>query len=209
MPRAPRQFIENGIYHVISRGVKQSRIFLQDADRLDFIRLVHQTKSDEPFILHDYSLMDNHFHLLMQPTSGRLSKIMQSINSVYASRFNQRHHTSGHVLQGRFHSIPVETDAYLITVSRYIQLNAVRAGIVSRPEDYMWSNYRATISGAADPVADPRFVLGYFGADPAHQREAYRQYVEDGLARPEPVTKKVLWRMRQWGDPFKQSRKKN
>ncbi len=203
MPRAPRQFIENGIYHVMSRGVKQSRIFRYDEDRLDFLRLVRLTQNDHPFILHDYSLMDNHYHLLLQPTIGSLSKIMQSINSVYSNRFNQRHGTTGHVLQGRFQSIPVETDAYLTTVSRYIQLNAYRAGIVSRPEDYRWSNYQATILGIADPIADPHFVLGYFGTNPARQREAYRRYVEEAMTQPEPVSEKVLGRMRSWGNPFK------
>jgi len=204
MPRPPRSLIPNGIYHVISRGVKQCRIFLENRDRLDFLRLIRLTRDDQPFILHDYCLLDNHYHLLLQPTRGVLSKIMQGINSVYANRFNLRHGLSGHVLQGRFHSIPVDTDAYLTTVSRYIHLNPVRAGLVQRPEDYRWSNYRAMIMGASDPLADPRFVLGYFGFEEGRQRQGYRRFVEDGMTRPEPVTDKVLWRMRQWGEPFKE-----
>lgn len=201
MPRLPRLFIPNGVYHVISRGVKQSIIFQSDDDRHDFLRLIRLTRDEEPFRLLDYCLMDNHYHLLMQPTGGSLSKIMQSINSVYANRYNLRHGLSGHVLQGRFHSIPVETDKYLTTVSRYIHLNPVRAGIVNAPEDYRWSNYRAMIRGEHDLLAEPGFVLGYFGHDEEYQRMAYKQFVEEGLHLHESITDKVLWKMRQWGNP--------
>lgn len=207
MPRLPRLFIPHGIYHVISRGVKQSAIFLSDDDRYDFLRLIRLTRDEEPFRLLAYCLMDNHYHLLMQPTEGSLSKIMQSINSVYANRYNLRHGLSGHVLQGRFHSIPVESDKYLTTVSRYIHLNPVRAGIVRAPEDYRWSNYRAVIHGTQNLLTEPDFVLGYFGHDVNYQRAAYKQFVEQGLNVDEPITEKVIWKMRQWGNPLQKTLK--
>jgi len=201
MARLPRIIIEGAIYHVISRGVKQSQIFLEDTDRIDFLRLLKLAQGKYPFTLHNRSLMDNHYHLLMQPHADTLSKIMHIVNSTYGNRFNIRHGMTGHVLQGRFHSIPVETDAYLATVSRYIDLNAVRAGLVKRPEDYAWSSYRSTIMGVPDPLVDPSYILGYFGKDIGRQRDSYRRFVEDLIEKPEPITDKVLWRMRSWGNP--------
>jgi len=203
MARPPRIIIEGGIYHVFSRGVKQCNMFLENADRYDFLRLLKIAQEEYPFTLHNRSLMDNHYHLLIQPQANTLSKIMHLVNSTYGNRFNKRHQITGHVLQGRFHSIPVETDAYLTTVSRYIDLNAVRAGIVTRPEDYPWSSYRSTILGIPDTLGDPSFVLGYFGKDVDRQREAYRRFVEDAIQKPEAITEKVLWRMRAWGNPWR------
>jgi putative transposase len=203
MPRSPRLLIDGAIYHVVSRGVKQTQIFLEDPDRFDFLRLLKLTRDEQPFILHDYCLMSNHYHLLIQPLDASLSRIMHTVNSVYGNRFNKRHALTGHVLQGRFHSIPVETDAYLATVSRYIHLNPVVAGIVKRPEDYRWSNYRVTVEGLADSLADPSFILGYFGKDVGRQRLAYKQFVEEGMNLPQPLTDRVLWRMRQWGNPLR------
>jgi len=202
MARSPRIIIEDGIYHVISRGVKQSQIFLEDADRKDFLRLLKQAQEEYPFTLHNRCLMGNHYHLLIQPQSDTLSKIMHLVNSTYGNRFNKRHGVMGHVLQGRFHSIPVETDAYLTTVSRYIDLNPVRAGLVARPEDYAWSSYRSTILGLPDSLVDASFVLGYFGKEIDRQRDSYRRFVEDGIQKTEPITEMSLLRMRTWGNPL-------
>ena len=107
----------------------------------------------------------------------------------------------GHVFQSRFHSLPVQTDAYFTTVARYIHLNPVRAGIVERPEDYAWSNYGKLIRGEADPLVDSRFLLDYFGRDMGMQRETYRLYVQSALEKPEPITDRILQRMRFWGNP--------
>ncbi len=205
MARQPRIIIEGGIYHVISRGVKQCQIFLEEDDRYDFLRLLAVAKEKYPFTLHNRCLMDNHYHLLIQPQSDTLSKTMHLVNSTYGNRFNKRHGVTGHVLQGRFHSIPVEEDAYLTTVSRYIDLNPVRAGIVSRPEDYAWSSYRSILLGIPDSLTDPSFVLGYFGKEIGRQRTAYQQFVMDGIQKPEPINEKALWRKRTWGNPMRRT----
>jgi len=202
MPRPPRLIVEGGIYHVISRGVKQAQIFLEDNDRKDSLRLIKLAQEEYAFTLHRYCLMDNHFHLLLQPEANTLSKIMHCINSTYGNRFNKRHGVTGHVLQGRFHSILVQGDAYMTTVSRYIDLNPVRAGIVDKPEDYRWSSYRATVLGLPEVLVDPSFLLGYFGKEPNRRRDAYRRFVEDMLQKPEPISEKILWKMRTWGNPL-------
>lgn len=201
MPRAPRIDIPGLVYHITSRGVKRLPIFQNDADRQRFLRVLSQTRYEFPFRLHAYCLMTNHYHLLLQTIHHSLSKTMQYFKMIYAKWFNRQGDHVGHVFQGRFHSIPVEEDAYFTTVARYIHLNPVKAGIVKRPEDYAWSNYGRLIRGEADPLVDPVMLLGYFGNDISKQREKYRLYVEENLEKPELVTERVLRRMRFWGKP--------
>ena len=124
---------------------------------------------------------------------------MQYFGSRFASWINRKYKHSGHFFQGRFHSIPVEEDRYYVTVSQYIHLNAVRAGIVQRPEDYRWCNYGNLIEGIKDPIANGGLVLDYFGSDPTIQRARYRAFVEEAIEKHEPITHRVLLRMRSWG----------
>jgi putative transposase len=201
VPRAPRIDIPGLVYHVISRGVKRLPIFQGDHDRQAFLRLLSQTRHEFPFRLHAYCLMTNHYHLLLQTLEHSLSKTMQYFKTIYAKRFNREIGHVGHVFQGRFHSIPVQEDAYFITVARYIHLNPVKAGIVARPEDYAWSNYGRLIRGEADPLVEPATLLSYFGQNTDQQRGKYRGFVEEGLAKPEIISDKALWRMRFWGKP--------
>lgn len=198
MPRAPRIDVPGQIYHVINRGVKQLAIFHDDEDRLEFIDWLKETRRRYPLEIHRYSLMTNHYHLLVRPFES-LSRTMQFFSSRFAAWFNRKYRHSGHLFQGRFHSILVDKDSYYTTVCRYIDLNAVRAGIVSRPEDYRWCNYRSTIEGTSDPIADGGFVLDFFGSDPAMQRVRYRRFVEESMTKPEPITHEILLRMRSWG----------
>jgi REP element-mobilizing transposase RayT len=183
---------------VINRGVKQLAIFQDDEDRLEFIDWLKGTTLKYPVEVHHYSLMTNHYHLLLRPLEN-LSKMMQYFSSHFAAWLNKKYRSSGHLFQGRFHSIPVEEDRYYTTVSRYIHLNAVRAGIVRRPEDYRWCNYGNLIYGIKDPLANGGFLLDYFGTNPDRGRQRYRQFVEDLLDKPEPVTTAILLRMRSWG----------
>jgi putative transposase len=203
MPRGPRIDFPGLISHVISRGVKQIAIFRDDEDRQRFLQILAIAKADSPFVLHNYSLMTNHFHLLMEMIKGSLSQTMQFIKFYYAQWFNFKYGLTGHLFQGRFHSIPVQEDNYLIAVSRYIDLNSVEARIVQRPEDYPWASYGRVVRGEADPLVDPRFILGYFGPDTARQREKYRAFVEEKINAAPLITEKALWRMRYWGDPEK------
>ena len=201
MPRAPRIDIPGLVYHLTARGVKRLPIFGDDQDRQEFLRLLRWTRDQFPFTLHAYCLMTNHYHLLLQTGNVALADLMQSFKTAYAKHFNRRHHHVGHVFQGRYHSIPVQEDAYFTTVARYIHLNPVKAGIVTAPQDFPWSDYPRLIKGEGDPLVESQFLLGYFGRDIALQREKYRLFVEDGISKQEPVTEKALYRMRFWGAP--------
>jgi putative transposase len=199
MPRLPRIDVPGLTYHITNRGVKKLPIFLDDDDRQSFVRLILLAKELFPFSVQAFSLMTNHFHLLIKTAEASISQIMQYVTGRYAQQFNRRHHQVGHAFQSRFHSIPVQTDAYLLTASSYIDLNAVRAGIVEKPEDYLWSSYRWTVSGKRHPLSNPRDVLALLSDTEERARVLYRQYTMDWLQKPEPITQEKLLKLRSWG----------
>src|SRR5438132_10720895 len=108
MPRAPRIDVPGVVYHVINRGVKQLPLFHQDEDLHEFLDWLIETRRRYSVEIHHYSLMTNHYHLLLRPLESSLSRLMQYFSSRFAAWFNRKYSHSGHLFQGRFHSIPVE-----------------------------------------------------------------------------------------------------
>jgi putative transposase len=199
MPRPPRIDVHGLTYHLTNRGVQKLPVFHDDEDRQRFLRLLLIARAHFPFVIQDYSLMTNHFHLLIKTLETSLSEIMQYFTSRYAFWFNRKYGHVGHAFQSRFHSIPVQTDAYLAEVSAYIDLNAPRARIVMRPEDYLWGGYRSIINGAVDPIVDASELLGLFSDNRDRARILYRQFVDERLGKPEPLTQEKLLKKRSWG----------
>jgi putative transposase len=145
MSRPLRIEFPGAFYHVTSRGNARKKIFLNDIDRVSFIETLAWVVERFGWICHAYCLMDNHFHLLIETPMPNLSLGMRQLNGVYTQRFNRRHKRVGHLFQGRFKSILVEQDRYLLELCRYIVLNPVRAKMVAASEEYPWSSYRATV----------------------------------------------------------------
>jgi REP element-mobilizing transposase RayT len=199
MGRPPRIDIPGLVYHVFNRGVKKLPIFHDDEDRLEFMDCLSELHKRYAMEIEQYSLMTNHFHFLLRLQEGSLSRAMKFLLSRYAYWFNRKNNHKGHAFQGRFGSIPVQEDRYYTTVSRYIHLNPVRAGIVQYPQEYRWSNYANLIAGRRDALASGGIVLSYFGRDPIQQRRGYQQFVEEGISQADPVEESVLGRMRAWG----------
>lgn len=129
------------LYHVLSRGNGRQDIFLCDDDRHLFFDLMAELSRRFNFEIYAYVLMDNHYHLLLKTIDANLSKAMQWFGTAYTRKFNLNNQTSGHLFQGRFKSIIVENDAYLMRLSCYIHRNPLRAGIVERLADFPWSSY--------------------------------------------------------------------
>lgn len=200
MSRPPRIDIPGLAYHVFNRGAKQLPIFHEDEDRLEFIDWLVETRRRYAIEIEQYSLMTNHFHMLLRLHEGSMSRALKFFASRYAKWFNRKNNLSGHLFQGRFGSIPVQEDRYYTTVCRYIHLNAPKAGLVEFPEDYIWSNYANLIHGEKDPIATGGHILSYFGREEQTQRNNYKRFVEEGLTRPDPVTLPILQRMRAWGE---------
>jgi putative transposase len=142
---------EEALYPVLSRGNEQQDVFRDDQDRNRFLETVGEMSERFEMDIFAYVLMGNHYHLLVKTNRSNLSKCMQWLGLAYTRRFNNRHVRSGHLFQGRFKSIIVENDAYLVRLSCYIHRNPLRAKIVERLSDYRWSSYRVYAYGYRGP----------------------------------------------------------
>jgi len=187
MTRPLRLEFPGAVYHLTARGDRREDIFLDDADRLTFLELLAKEVHQQRWRLYAYCLMSNHYHLLIETPEGRLVDGMRRLNGVYTQAFNRRHGRVGHVLQGRYKSILVDKDAYLLELVRYIVLNPVRAGMVQRVEDWPWSSYSSTSGRREAPGwLDAAWIVKQFGADPVTARQAYRRFVRAGVGGASP-----------------------
>jgi REP element-mobilizing transposase RayT len=141
MARQWRITFPGAFYHIMSRGNERQDIFRCDDDRKMFLDLIGDFSERFEIDMFAYVLMDNHFHLLLRTRQANLPKAMQWLGTTYTRKFNNRHDRSGHLFQGRYKSILVENDQYLLHLSCYIHRNPIRAGIISRLADYPWSSY--------------------------------------------------------------------
>lgn len=151
MSRPWRIEYEGALYHLLSRGNERSDIFINDKDRAGFLDAVGQMSERFDIDIFAYLLMDNHYHLLVRTRQANLKRAMQWFGSTYTQRFNRRHFRSGHLFQGRYQSIIIQNDAYLLQLSYYNHRNPLRAGIVRRLASYRWSSYNAYAYGRKTP----------------------------------------------------------
>jgi hypothetical protein len=128
--------------------------------------------------------MGNHYHLLLETPEGNMSQAMHFINGNYTGYFNHRHRRVGHLFQGRYKGLLVEKESYLLSLSRYIHLNPVRAGIVEYPEEYHWSSYRTYIGKGKEDWIYQDWLLGALASSKEKARVAYREFVEEALEKP-------------------------
>jgi len=142
MARQWRIEYPGALYHVLSRGNGRQDIFLTDDDRGLFLDLLQEFSERFSIELYAFVLMGNHYHLLLKTLDANLSRGMQWFGTAYTRKFNLLNNQSGHLFQGRFKSIIVENDAYLLRLSCYIHRNPLRAGIANRLSDYKWSSYQ-------------------------------------------------------------------
>jgi REP element-mobilizing transposase RayT len=181
MARPLRIEYEGALYHVTSRGNDRGCIFFTDTDREAFLELLGDAVERFSWICHAYCLMTNHYHLVVETPHANLSRGMRHINGVFTQRINRLNKRSGHLLQGRFKSILVEKESYLLELVRYVVLNPVRAKMVRSTKDWKWSSYRAT-SGQAEVPAflTVEWILSQFDRDLPRAQKAYRRFVRQG-----------------------------
>jgi REP-associated tyrosine transposase len=177
MGRAWRIEYEGALYHILSRGNEQKDIFYDDQDRLLFLTTIGEMSERFEIDVFAYVLMGNHYHMLLKTNRANLSKSMQWLGVTYTRRFNLRHFRSGHLFQGRFKSIIVQNDAYLMRLSCYIHRNPLRSGIVKRLADYRWSSYKAYAYGDKAPewLITKQIFSQFKGMD---KYKAYREKVQ-------------------------------
>jgi putative transposase len=184
MPRTARLELPGIPMHVTQRGVNRCAIFLDDQDRHHYRRVLHDACCKHGVAIHAYVLMDNHVHLLLGAThGGSVSLAMRLSGQRHVQAFNLRHGRTGPLWQGRFKSSLVDSEAYLLAVIRYIELNPVRAAMVARPEDHRWSSVHTHLADARDPLVTPHPLYLALGVDPGDRARAYREWLYGGIAQ--------------------------
>lgn len=149
------------------RGSRRQLIFEDDQDRRRFLHRLGATVERSGVVLHAFALMPNHYHLLVECPEGGLSQAMKLLNASYAQEFNWRHGYDGHLFRGRFRSLLIENDAYLVEVARYIHRNSMSASLVQQPLLDPWCSHQFYIQGGAPSWLETERVLTYFRGNSA------------------------------------------
>ena len=176
MPRKPR-FTAVGIpQHVIQRGNNREPCFFADQDYRRYLDDLGDALDKNDCVLHAYVLMTNHVHLLITPYSTHgMAHTMQDLGRKYVTYVNRSYRRSGTLWEGRYKASLVDSEAYILTCMRYIELNPVRAGMVEHPGGYKWSSYQANAHNKPDSIITPHPLYLDLDAEPQARQHAYRE----------------------------------
>lgn len=149
-------------HHIIQRGNNRADCFVEDTDRPRYLESLREASTRNRVEVDAYVLLTNHVHLLVSPdTAESCGKILQSLGRRYVRRINDWYKCSGTLWEGRYKTTLVDTDADFFAVSKYIEMNPVRAGIVAAPPDYPWSSYAKNALGEHSSLVTPhKLYLG-------------------------------------------------
>jgi len=175
MARLLRPRIVGLTQHVIQRGNNKSDIFRTTDDYELFLAAVAEACSLHDLTVNAYVLMTNHVHLMMTPeTSEGISRAMQTIGRRYVYYFNHVYGRTGGLFEGRYRATVIDNETYWYTCARYVELNPVRAGLATRPEDYRWSSYRSHALGTTDRLLTYHDLYSRLGASRGARQHAWR-----------------------------------
>jgi putative transposase len=177
MARMPRYVVPGQPQHVIQRGNNRQTIFGSDTDYRFYLDKLAEAADKNECDIHAYVLMTNHVHLLVTPRAAHsIAKMMQSLGRHYVQYFNYCYKRTGTLWEGRYRATLIDTEHYLLTCMRYIELNPVRAAnMVDHPSKYPWSSYRYNALDNSDNLITPHEVYNLLGASDEERRLAYRQ----------------------------------
>ncbi len=219
MPRKARIDAPGALHHIICRGIERKRIFRDDADRDRFVGRLGDILLETSTSCFAWTLIPNHFHLLLRTGPICIATIMRRLLTGYAVTFNHRHGRHGQLFQNRYKSILCEEEAYLLELVRYIHLNPLRAKLVAdldSLEHYPYSGHGVLTGKRNNEWQDVRYILACFGDKDSKARELYRQFVRDGEAmgkRPELTGGGLIRSLGGWkavkGSPDKLDRMKS
>ena len=180
MPRQARKrrLYDGALYHIINRGHNKSLLYRDTNDFNKFRRIVGEYKKKYTFDLYHYCFMPNHFHMIMKIKNGReLPLLMKRITLKYVNYYRERYKSVGNVFQGRYKSILIEKEEYLLECSRYIERNPLRAGVAKDIKDYPWSSYHYYAAGAEDYIVSTDPMYSTFGVTPEERYSKYADFV--------------------------------
>lgn len=179
MARRPRNIVADYPFHVIVRGNNRQAIFIDNEDRRNYKAVLQSACAAHGVVVHAFVLMTNHVHLIATPLQAEaLALVMQAVGRQYVRQFNRRHGRTGTLWEGRYRASIIQEDRYLLACQRYVEMNPVRAGMVGRPEEFVWSSHRHHLGLAADPLVSPHNVYWALGNTPFDREAAYRELFE-------------------------------
>jgi len=183
MPRQARIEIPGAIYHVITRGIERKEIFKDEADREEFLKRLAEGLQKTGSRCYGWSVMPNHFHLIIRTGTKSLSELMRRVLTGYAIYFNKKYRRSGYLFQNRYKSILCQEEVYLLELVRYVHLNPVRSGTVKDMEGldkYKWTGHSVIVGKEKREWQNRGEVLERFGERMREAIMRYRSYVSDG-----------------------------
>lgn len=185
MARPLRIEYEGAAYHIISRGNRGEHIFAEEQDKEYFIKTLQNAVEKYKIDLYSYCIMGNHYHLLLTAPEGELAKAMHYIGSAYGSFLRRQKGWVGHIFAGRYKSLCVEKEGYLLELSRYIHLNPLRAGLAENAEGYKWSSYRYYIGEKEVPGwLNTDWILAEYSQNSKAAWKKYKGFVEAAIENP-------------------------
>ncbi|RYF30941.1 MAG: transposase [Comamonadaceae bacterium] len=182
MARLPRLTVPRHPHHIIQRGNNRQAIFSCADDYLFMLALLEEHAHANKVAVHAYVLMSNHFHLLATPqTPEGIPMLMQAVGRRYVRYFNQRQMRTGTLWEGRYKSTLIQAERYLLTCMAYLDLNPVRAGMVSEPAAYRWSSHAHYTGGTVHRWLTPHPLYWELGNTPFSREAAYRELIQAGV----------------------------
>lgn len=183
MSRKPRFTLPGVPQHVIQRGHNRAPCFFAEADYRRYRQDLHAAALENQASVHAYVLMTNHVHLLVTPGhANSITHMMQDLGRKFVRYINRSYRRSGSLWEGRFKAGLVDSEVYLFTCMRYIELNPVRAGMVQHPGEYHWSSYAANAHGETDALIQPHPLYQQLGSTLDECQAAYRALFGNQLA---------------------------
>jgi len=180
MARPLRIDYPGALLHIFFRGNRKEDIFIDSSDREQFLKFLLKTKTRYQVKIYAYCLMNNHAHFLTESGAIHIGRFMQELLTNYVQYFNRKWKRVGHLTQGRYKSILVDKDAYLLTLVKYIHRNPVKDNLCKSPEEYPWSSHLEYI-GKRKPIVDKGIILSYFDSI-----KDYKNFIdEEGVEMPE------------------------
>lgn len=180
MPRVARIYTEEGVFHILTRGNNKQWVFKDKSDFLAYKKILKELKAEQPFKLYHYCLMNNHIHLIIETNKmTKLSKLMKRLNLLYYNHYKRKYGYAGHFWQGRFKSLLIQKDEYLLACGLYIERNPVRAKMVDSPAEYPHSSYNYYAYGREDGLTDRDIYYNEIGHNDKQRQKKYRRLILD------------------------------
>lgn len=179
MPRPNRADEAGGLYHALNRGNARAAIFRKPEDYEAFESILAEGLERYPCQLLAYQLLPNHWHFILRPTeNGGMSNFLRWVSLTHTMRLHAHYHSAGegHVYQGRFKSFPIQDDDHFLVVCRYVERNALRAGLAKRAEDWKWGSLARWL---AKPEPVPKLLSPWPVRRPPNWTERVNQPLTD------------------------------